>query len=78
MRQSSTKSLQQNPFLTYRDPKTGRWLVVKPQQQVSFSDYTISIKFDAAVGKAKVVLLRSSADNLYQIANAKMLTSSSA
>lgn len=24
------KPLRSNPFTTYRDPKTGRWLVVKP------------------------------------------------
>ncbi|MBF2085346.1 hypothetical protein [Thermoleptolyngbya sp. C42_A2020_037] len=24
------KSLKTNPFTTYRDPQTGRWIVVKP------------------------------------------------
>ncbi len=24
------KNLQANPFTTYRDPQTGRWIVVKP------------------------------------------------
>ncbi|WP_017660368.1 hypothetical protein [Baaleninema simplex] len=27
--------LRQNPFTTYRDPKTGRWIVVKPPTQPS-------------------------------------------
>ncbi|MEB3278789.1 MAG: AraC family transcriptional regulator [Lyngbya sp.] len=27
------KPLKTNPFTTYRDPKTGRWLVVKPESQ---------------------------------------------
>lgn len=26
------KQLRQNPFTTYRDPMTGKWVVVKPQQ----------------------------------------------
>ncbi|EAW37035.1 hypothetical protein L8106_21512 [Lyngbya sp. PCC 8106] len=26
------KPLQTNPFTTYRDPETGRWIVVKEQQ----------------------------------------------
>lgn len=26
----SSKELQPNPFMTYRDPQTGRWIVVKP------------------------------------------------
>ena len=30
---NQTKPLRQNPFMTYRDPDTGKWLVVKQQQQ---------------------------------------------
>jgi hypothetical protein len=29
MVKSSNEPLQQNPFTTYRDPQTGRWVVVK-------------------------------------------------
>lgn len=27
---SEPKPLRKNPFTTYRDPETGRWIVVKP------------------------------------------------
>jgi hypothetical protein len=33
--QSSQKVLRQNPFTTYRDPSTGRWLVVQAIQDDS-------------------------------------------
>jgi hypothetical protein len=29
--QSPNKELRPNPFMTYRDPETGKWIVVKPQ-----------------------------------------------
>lgn len=29
---NSNKPLRSNPFITYRDPKTGSWVVVKPQR----------------------------------------------
>ncbi|VXD22212.1 hypothetical protein PL8927_740017 [Planktothrix serta PCC 8927] len=29
--QSSSKELRPNPFIAYRDPETGKWIVVKPQ-----------------------------------------------
>ncbi|MEB3282058.1 MAG: hypothetical protein VKK42_24375 [Lyngbya sp.] len=29
---NSEKPLKSNPFTTYRDPETGRWVVVKDQQ----------------------------------------------
>jgi len=28
-RQSKNQQLQPNPFTTYRDPETGRWMVIK-------------------------------------------------
>ncbi len=31
------KPLKQNPFVTYRDPVTGRWLVVKNSNNTSSS-----------------------------------------
>lgn len=27
------KQLRHNPYTTYRDPMTGRWIVIKPEQQ---------------------------------------------
>ncbi len=30
------KPLRENPFVTYRDPVTGQWVVVKPMPQESF------------------------------------------
>ncbi|WP_293118289.1 hypothetical protein [Okeania sp. SIO1I7] len=30
---SSNKSLKSNPFQVYRDPTTGRWVVVKSDQK---------------------------------------------
>lgn len=27
---TANSQLQPNPFMTYRDPQTGRWMVVKP------------------------------------------------
>ncbi len=37
MNRSSRKSLQQNPFTTYRDPETGRWTVIhqSPMSDIS-------------------------------------------
>lgn len=32
MSKSSHPPLKQNPFYTYRDPKTGKWIVIKPPQ----------------------------------------------
>ncbi|WP_255528407.1 MULTISPECIES: hypothetical protein [Planktothrix] len=29
--QSSNKELRPNPFMAYRDPETGKWIVVKPE-----------------------------------------------
>ena len=29
---NSEKSLKPNPFNTYRDPETGRWIVIKDQE----------------------------------------------
>lgn len=34
MARVSSDPLQPNPFTTYRDPKTGRWIVVKSQPRV--------------------------------------------
>lgn len=34
MARVSNEPLQPNPFTTYRDPKTGRWIVVKSQPKV--------------------------------------------
>ncbi|MBD2464409.1 hypothetical protein H6G89_25720 [Oscillatoria sp. FACHB-1407] len=28
-KQAKTRQLRQNPFTTYRDPETGRWMVIK-------------------------------------------------
>jgi hypothetical protein len=30
MPRQSEKPLRTNPYMTYRDPSTGRWVVVKP------------------------------------------------
>jgi hypothetical protein len=30
--QPCNKPLKSNPFTTYRDPQTGKWTVVKPQE----------------------------------------------
>ncbi len=27
------RPLQQNPFTTHRDPKTGKWVVIKPKEE---------------------------------------------
>lgn len=35
MSQPTNRSLKQNPFLTYRDPNTGQWLVVKSDDELS-------------------------------------------
>ena len=35
---TSEKPLKPNPFLTYRDPETGRWIVVKEQETLSSSE----------------------------------------
>jgi hypothetical protein len=32
MIQPCNKPLKSNPFTTYRDPQTGKWTVVKPEQ----------------------------------------------
>lgn len=32
---TQTKQLRQNTYTTYRDPITGKWLVVKEQQQAA-------------------------------------------
>jgi hypothetical protein len=40
MARVSSDPLQPNPFTTYRDPKTGRWIVVESQP-----------KLDLCVGK---------------------------
>ncbi|NJL21843.1 MAG: hypothetical protein HC895_15205 [Leptolyngbyaceae cyanobacterium SM1_3_5] len=32
---SSKAQLKPNPFLTYRDPATGRWIVVQPAPESS-------------------------------------------
>ena len=29
--QLSAKELRPNPFIAYRDPQTGKWIVVKPE-----------------------------------------------
>jgi hypothetical protein len=29
--QLSTKEMRPNPFNAYRDPQTGKWIVVKPE-----------------------------------------------
>jgi hypothetical protein len=29
--QSSSKELRPNPFIAYRDPETGKWIVVKSE-----------------------------------------------
>jgi hypothetical protein len=34
MARISSDPLQPNPFITYRDPKTGTWLVIKSGQEV--------------------------------------------
>ncbi|WP_281362025.1 hypothetical protein [Oxynema aestuarii] len=31
---NSNRPLRQNPFTTYRDPVTGEWIVVKPNNEV--------------------------------------------
>ncbi|WP_421657745.1 hypothetical protein [Leptothermofonsia sp. ETS-13] len=31
--QTGQRSLRPNPFTTYRDPKTGRWIVIVPAPQ---------------------------------------------
>jgi hypothetical protein len=31
----SKKNLKTNPFTTYRDPKTGKWVVVKPSPKAA-------------------------------------------
>lgn len=30
---SNNKKLRENPYITYRDPVTGRWLVIKSNKQ---------------------------------------------
>ncbi|WP_413165442.1 hypothetical protein ACL6C3_03660 [Capilliphycus salinus ALCB114379] len=35
---NSEKPLKSNPFTTYRDPETGRWVVVKDQQTTASSE----------------------------------------
>lgn len=31
--QKCSKALKENPFITYRDPTTGKWVVVKAEPQ---------------------------------------------
>ncbi|MEB3210653.1 MAG: hypothetical protein VKL39_04840 [Leptolyngbyaceae bacterium] len=33
MAQSTKRALRQNPFTTYREPDTGRWVVVHPSSE---------------------------------------------
>ncbi len=35
--QKSVRSLKTNPFTTYRDPRTGRWIVVMSNAMPSFN-----------------------------------------
>ncbi len=44
--EGSKKQLRTNPFTTYRDPKTGRWVVVKPKVQeiIQKKQYLIQIQ----------------------------------
>ncbi|NET53510.1 MAG: hypothetical protein F6K09_34115 [Merismopedia sp. SIO2A8] len=45
MAQPSNKPLQQNPFITMRDPETGRWLVLNNPDNTDevFHDSGLSI-----------------------------------
>lgn len=35
IKQSTTQQLHSQPFITYRDPKTGRWMVLKAQSNTA-------------------------------------------
>ncbi|NEQ99194.1 MAG: hypothetical protein F6K30_21165 [Cyanothece sp. SIO2G6] len=38
MAQVSNQTLRQNPFQTIRDPETGRWIVVYPENLADHTD----------------------------------------
>lgn len=42
---SSNQPLKSNPFTSYRDPKTGQWVVIKPDEK---------LKLQANAGKEAV------------------------
>jgi hypothetical protein len=37
MTTSTNKTLRQNPFTAYRDPKTGQWLIVHHSQSLTIN-----------------------------------------
>ncbi|MBD2092938.1 hypothetical protein H6F67_24115 [Microcoleus sp. FACHB-1515] len=40
---SSKAQLKPNPFTTYRDPATGRWIVVQPTKELLPNSVNLSI-----------------------------------
>lgn len=44
MPKTCTKPLKQQPFQTYRDPKTGRWYVVQSSVPTAAAALTVSTK----------------------------------
>ncbi|MEW6498357.1 MAG: hypothetical protein AB1589_38525 [Cyanobacteriota bacterium] len=45
------KQSHQQPFTTYRDPKTGRWLVVKPSQPIEETIVEVPVYRDLETGQ---------------------------
>lgn len=43
MSNSGNKEVRQNPYHTYRDPETGKWIVVYPNQDSDRSNQTKSV-----------------------------------
>lgn len=51
MAKVSNDDLQPNPFKTYRDPKTGAWIVIKPSSVSALQSRNNQAKYNAKLSR---------------------------